>query len=104
MKTVMQRQTNTLSLRHLSSGASDRLHDLRVGFVNEWPSSGQITLNNVNAICATLNGTLSHRLVVIQCHPNATGRILTIQIIGSGNNVLTLCEVEVYATLEIPGK
>ena len=88
----------------MSSGYSIRLRDLRVGFVNEWPSNNQGTFINVTAICATLNGTLPHRLVVIQCHPDVTGRVLIIQIIGDGNNVLTLCEVEVYATLEIPGQ
>ena len=85
----------------MSSGYRIRLRDLRVGFVSEWPTGQRV---NVNVVCATLNGTLPQRLVVVQCQPNATGRILTIQIIGDGNNVLTLCEVEVYATREVPGK
>ncbi|KAI0242703.1 hypothetical protein LSAT2_011778 [Lamellibrachia satsuma] len=76
---------------------SDRLHDLRVGLVNTWPTTGESSVIALDAICATLDGPHPQARVIIQCEENAIGRYLVIQIDGvNSDSYLTLCEVEVF--------
>lgn len=76
-------------------GVSERLHDLRVGLIDNWPTTGASSLVAMEAICATLDGAHPEARLMIQCEKNAVGRYLVIQIDGT-SSILTLCEVEVF--------
>ena len=84
--------------RFVETGCGDRLHDLRVGLVDTWPTTGGSSVIALDATCATLVGPQPEARVIIQCEENAIGRYLVIQIDGVNNSsYLTLCEVEVFA-------
>ncbi|KAI0231977.1 hypothetical protein LSAT2_017688 [Lamellibrachia satsuma] len=53
-----------------------RLHDLRVGLVDTWPTKDRASVIAMDTICATLDGPQPDRRVVIQCEENARGRCL----------------------------
>ena len=81
--------------RFVETEWGDRLHDLRVGLVDTWPTTDRTSVIAMNAICAILDGPQPDRRVVIQCEENARGRYLVIQI-DDDSSYLTLCEVEVF--------
>ncbi|KAK2171487.1 hypothetical protein NP493_1061g00038 [Ridgeia piscesae] len=74
---------------------SERLHDLRVGLMNTWPTTGGSSLVVMDTICATLDGPRTEARYMTQCEKNAVGRYLVIQI-DAVKSELSLCEVEVF--------
>ena len=65
--------------------------------MDTWPTTGGSSLVAMDTICATLDGPLTEARYIIQCEKKAVGRYLVIQI-GAVNSVLSLCEVEVFAS------
>ncbi|KAK2189176.1 hypothetical protein NP493_114g06066 [Ridgeia piscesae] len=74
----------------------DRLHDLTIGLMSTWPSTGASSVIATDTTCATLDGPQTEARLVILCEKNAVGRYLVVQI-AVVNSILTLCEVEVFA-------
>ncbi|KAI0208018.1 hypothetical protein LSAT2_007353 [Lamellibrachia satsuma] len=75
---------------------SERLHDIRVGLKDTWPTTNGSSAVAMDTICGTRDGPHPEARVVIECNGNAVGRYLVIEIHAVGG-VLTLCEVEVFA-------
>ena len=71
--------------------------------MNTWPVTGASTAFAMDAICSTLPGVHPQRLVVVWCERNAVGRYLIIRI-DARNATLCLCEVQVFASKEVPSK
>ena len=71
--------------------------------MNTWPVTGASKAFAMDSICATLPGVHPQRLVVVRCKKNAVGRYLVIRI-DALHSVLTLCEVKVFASKEVPSK
>ena len=78
------------------SGCPERLHDLQVGLMDTWPTTGGSTLVAMDTICATLDGPRTEARYITQCEKKAVGRYLVIQI-DAVKSELSLCEVEVFA-------
>ena len=74
---------------------SERLHNLTIGLMSTWPSTGASSVIATDTTCATVDGTHPEARLIIQCEKNAVGRYLVIQI-ADVKSVLTLCEVEVF--------
>ena len=66
--------------------------------MDTWPTTGGSSLVAMDTICATLDGPRLEARYTIQCEKKVVGRYLVIQI-DAVNSYLTLCEVEVFASL-----
>ena len=80
----------------VETGCPERLHDIRVGLKDTWPTTNGSSAVAMDTICGTRDGPQTEARVVIECNGNAVGRYLVIEI-HAVNGVLTLCEVEVFA-------
>ena len=63
--------------------------------MDTWPTTDWSSAIAMGAICATIDGPLPERRLVIECEKNAIGRYLVIQI-DDVDSVLALCEVKVF--------
>jgi hypothetical protein len=77
---------------------ADRLRDLKISVGSEAPSRGQAgeEIDTVTAVCKHAKGTLAEYQYTFVCDSPVEGRFLNIQPVP-GADILTLCEVEVYA-------
>ena len=54
----------------------DRLHDLTIGLMSTWPSTGASSVIATDTTCAKLDGPQTEARLVILCEKNAVGRYL----------------------------
>ena len=80
--------------------ASDRLHDFTVGLTNVPPTTTDGPEKSPHGVCLVYNGVFPATKKILTCDDITRGRYLFIQINGNDrtNEMLTLCEVEVYGT------
>ena len=80
--------------------SGERLHDFFVGVTyedyNTTPQPGSYPLCHTQYTGAATNG----QILDLQCDPGVKGRYVWIQIPGT-NEILTLCEVEVFEAGEL---
>jgi hypothetical protein len=76
---------------------ADRLRDLKITVGSDAPEikEGQ-EIESATAVCTYQTGELSDDEYTFTCETPVVGRFLNIQAVP-GNEILTLCEVEVYA-------
>ena len=63
--------------------------------MDTWPTTDRSSAIAMDAICATIDGPLPERRLVIECEKNVIGRYLVVHI-DDVDSVLTLCEVKVF--------